>query len=212
MWRCQFRADEGRDLVKDRVRSDVFDFVDLPTTMKDMDLDDESFGLDHYRPSNHTPRTTTRRTARSPIRYDRSPGSPVPSASSVGPSSASTSMGSAREPLSQYARSLMSMCPSEESLKPPKHYSIFDDEEMMGDEIVQKMKQLTPRGKRTAVTVSDEDDEDLDRISPFSRLHYSNAPSLVLTQSRAKKSVPSADQYARMFERYGNIAAKSSLL
>lgn len=56
MWRCRFRANEGRDLVRERIRADVMDFVPLPTTVTkaryDGQEEPEDCGLhsDRYRP------------------------------------------------------------------------------------------------------------------------------------------------------------------
>lgn len=56
MWKCRFRANEGRDLVRERIRADVFDFVALPTTVTGARYDgqrepeDTSLYSDSYRP------------------------------------------------------------------------------------------------------------------------------------------------------------------
>ncbi|XP_022706341.1 uncharacterized protein LOC111270402 [Varroa jacobsoni] len=197
MWKCRFRANEGRDLVRERIRADVMDFVALPTTVTGVRYDGhrepESTGLhnDNYRPVSNAvvPKCPLRNFATGTI-------SPAGSEASLSC------------PRSEYARSAMPL-----SIHAPStRCTVYDDIDLEADEIAQKLKEMQLKKVYTAVLDDETDvDDSQDKVSPFSKMHYSNVPSLVLRHSQMR-SVPSADEYAKMLEKYGNIVGKSSLL
>ncbi|OQR69869.1 hypothetical protein BIW11_04274 [Tropilaelaps mercedesae] len=146
MWKCRFRANEGRDLVRERIRSDVMEPVALPTTVTGMRYDghheseDVSLHSNDYRPISNAV------ASRYPLRNPATGGTCA---------TAPTAMGTIVCPRSAYARSVMSTSEYARSAR----CSVYDDVDLEDDSIAQKLKEMR---LRKVYTTESDDEVDVD--------------------------------------------------